>query len=394
MSNVVTVSELNEQVKSLMEATFTHIMVEGEIGRVTYHASGHVYFNIKDQNSSLKCVMFRSNAARLKFRLEQGQHIIISGSLGVYKPRGEYQLYAVNIEPYGAGALAVAYEQLKAKLKAAGYFEDKKPIPKHISHIAIVTSKSGAAIADMFKVIDKRWPLLKVTLIDTLVQGENSAAQIARHIAYADTLGADVIVAGRGGGSIEDLWGFNEEAVAEAIHRAKTPVVSAVGHEVDTLISDFVADLRAPTPSAAMEMILPDKNEVLFGIDELMTRYKRAMEHKLSQMQTQCESLRGEFERYFPARKLQLQLEQITSLRQTFGRNIRYKLQTQQSRLDELRERYRLADPSTKVPAHSAFIVKGEKKSSLAQIKEGETFRLEDATTAIEAKALKKVKLS
>ena len=252
---LITVSALNEKIKSLLEATFMHIRLEGEIASVTYHSSGHVYFSLKDDRSSLRCVMWRSNAARLKFRLEKGAHVVIDGSVGVYTPRGEYQLIAVSVEPYGRGALAVAFEQLKKRLEAQGYFasERKKPLPRYPRRIALVTAAGGAALQDMLKVARKRWPLTELIVVDTPVQGEGAAESIARAIAYADTLGADIIVTGRGGGSVEDLWAFNEEAVAEAIFRAHTPVVSAVGHEVDTLISDFVADLRAPTPSAAMD---------------------------------------------------------------------------------------------------------------------------------------------
>ncbi len=275
----LTVSQINEQIKSLLESTFIQIRVEGELSRVTYHSSGHIYFSIKDEKSSLSCVMFRSNAARLRFRLEEGQHVVLGGSITVYVPRGNYQMMVQSAEPYGAGALAVAFEQLKKRLQEEGLFapERKRPIPRTIRHIAVVTSKTGAAIQDMIRVAGKRWPLLRITMVDTLVQGAEAAEEIARHIAYADRLGADVLIVGRGGGSIEDLWAFNEEVVARAIAACKTPVVSAVGHEVDTLISDFVADMRAPTPSAAMEQILPDRVEVLYALDEMMNRMSQRM---------------------------------------------------------------------------------------------------------------------
>jgi len=252
MPNTMTVTSLNTKIKSLLETTFMHILVEGEISSVTYHNSGHVYFSIKDKESSIKCVMFRSNANRMKFRLERGQHVVVNGSISVYTPRGEYQLMTVSVEPFGQGALALAYEQLKEKLQQKGYFDParKKAQPKYIKKIALVTASKSAALQDMLKIIDKRWRLLEVVVIDTLVQGDRSAPQIAEALEYADTLGVDVIVVGRGGGSKEDLWAFNEEVVADAIYKLNTFVVSAVGHEVDVQISDFVADLRAPTPSA------------------------------------------------------------------------------------------------------------------------------------------------
>ena len=186
--SMMSVSSLNTKIKSLLEATFMHILVEGEVASVTYHTSGHVYFSIKDQQSSIKCVMWRSSATKLKFRLENGMHIVIEGSVGVYTPRGEYQFYAVHIEPYGKGALALAYEQLKERLKEKGYFDAqrKKAIPKHIRKIALVTAKESAALHDMLKIIQHRWALLEVMVVDTLVQGEQAAEQIAKALRYAD----------------------------------------------------------------------------------------------------------------------------------------------------------------------------------------------------------------
>jgi len=204
MSQMMSVSSLNIKIKSLLEATFMHILVEGEVASVTYHTSGHVYFSIKDKESSIKCVMWRSSVSKLKFRIEKGMHIVVEGSVGVYTPRGEYQFYAVKVEPYGQGALALAYEQLKEKLKAKGYFDvhRKKPIPKHIKKIALVTAKDSAALHDMLKIIEKRWALVEVFIVDTLVQGEAAVKQIAKSLKYADSLNADVVIVGRGGGSL------------------------------------------------------------------------------------------------------------------------------------------------------------------------------------------------
>ena len=298
MNSAMSVNSLNIKIKSLLEASFMHIRVEGEIASVTYHqASGHLYFSIKDDKSAIKCVMFRSSVQHLRFELQKGERIVVEGSVGVYTPRGEYQFYVVHIEPFGRGALALAYEQLKLKLKSKGYFEqsNKKPIPKNIHKIALVTAKNSAASHDMIKIIQKRYPLVEVTIIDTLVQGERASREIAQALYYADTIGADVIIVGRGGGSTEDLWAFNEEVVADAIFALLTPVVSAVGHEIDTLISDFVADLRAPTPSAAIEMILPDRQEILYAIDELLERYKSIIEqiiyYKSKELQQSSQTL-------------------------------------------------------------------------------------------------------
>ena len=340
MSNTLSVTSLNNQIKSLLETTFVHVSVEGEVSRFTYHGSGHLYFTLKDENSSISCVMFRGNNAKMKFRLEEGMKIIIHGSISLYVPRGSYQLNCVSIEPSGSGALAKAYEQLKEKLKNLGYFEQgsKKQIPKYIKTMALVTSNTGAALQDMLRVAQNRWPLVKITIIDTIVQGENSAPNIASNIKLADSLGVDVIVTGRGGGSIEDLWGFNEEIVANAIFEASTPVVSAVGHEIDFVISDFVSDLRAPTPSAAMEMILPDKNELLMNIDGMIEQMEYVFKKIISQKSYELQNLRSEFQRYSFEQKRDMILKEISLLSQRFSLKLNQIVQEKQRQISITKE--------------------------------------------------------
>ena len=341
--SMMSVSSLNTKIKSLLEATFMHILVEGEVASVTYHTSGHVYFSLKDKESSIKCVMWRSSVAKLKFRIEKGMHIVIEGSVGVYTPRGEYQFYVVHVEPYGKGALALAYEQLKERLKAKGYFDAqrKKPIPKHIKKIALVTAKESAALHDMLKIIEHRWPLLEVLIVDTLVQGEQAAEQIANALRYADSLDVDVVVVGRGGGSAEDLWSFNEEVVADAIFAMQTPVVSAVGHEVDVMISDFVADMRAPTPSAAMEMILPDAREILYTLAESSERFTYMMEQKLQRLLRELRHAEEVLLRSSPSRQLYETESKFTRLEDEFKRVMQYKLERFSSSLPEVTKNYR-----------------------------------------------------
>ena len=415
MQQMMTVSSLNTKIKSLLEATFMHIMVEGEIASVTYHhASGHIYFTIKDDSSSIKCVMFRSNAAKLKFRLEKGEHIVVEGSVGVYTPRGEYQFYAVHAEPYGKGALAVAFEQLKKKLEAKGYFEQtsKKDIPRHIEKIALVTAKESAALYDMLKIIEKRWPMVSVTILDTLVQGERAAEEIASALQYADTIGADVIVTGRGGGSVEDLWAFNEEIVADAIYNLKTPVVSAVGHEVDTVISDFVSDLRAPTPSAAIEMILPDKSEVLYSIDELSNRFSDRIsqilyhkEHTLKQrkdellrysISSRLDMLMGEFkslsDRYrsvidYRMKQMEASTQPVSG---AFLQQIRFIMEHKNSQLLSLADQYSSSNPRDRVKKGWAKISIEGKAVPLGEIEPGNDFTVEDKNIKIKAKCIEK----
>ncbi|WP_457606438.1 exodeoxyribonuclease VII large subunit [Nitratifractor sp.] len=411
---MMSVSALNEKIKSLLEATFLHIRVEGEVASVTYHSSGHLYFSVKDDRSTLRCVMWRSNVSRMRFRLEKGEHIVIDGSIGVYTPRGEYQLIAVQIEPYGRGALALAFEQLKKKLEAKGYFDAtrKKPLPPYPRRIALVTAAGGAALQDMLKVARRRWPLVELLVLDVRVQGEGAAEEIARGIAYADTLGADLIVTGRGGGSVEDLWAFNEEAVADAIYAAQTPVVSAVGHEVDTLISDFVADLRAPTPSAAIEMILPDANELLRTIDELGEQMGRRVAQILHQKE---ERLRREAEAIRGASVLR----RLVTLEESFARIgrdlrevIRYRLSQFEGRIsplerqmtesvdlrlrrsgEELRslsEALRRNDPTLRSKEGWAEVLSEGRRRALESIKVGERFELSDGRVKVRAQCLEK----
>lgn len=287
----LSVSELNLQIKSLLEATFLQVSVCGEVSNCTYHSSGHIYFSIKDKDSALKCVMFRGNARNLKFKIEDGMDLTLSGGITLYTPRGEYQLNCLSAIPSGIGELTLAFEQLKKDYEAKGYFNNKKSIPRFPYKIALITSKSGAVLQDMLRIAKRRWNLIEFTLMDTLVQGEGAKENIARNIQYADSLGFDCIVIARGGGSLEDLWAFNEPLVIEAIYQAKTPIISAIGHEPDFVLSDFVADLRAPTPSAAMEMLLPDKLEWLMNLDLLQKNLDNKIQMILYQKHKKLEHL-------------------------------------------------------------------------------------------------------
>ena len=408
----MSVSSLNTKIKSLLEATFMHTLVEGEVASVTYHTSGHLYFSIKDTKSSIKCVMWRSSVARMKFRIEKGMHIVVEGSVSVYTPRGEYQFQTVRIEPYGQGALALAYEQLKKKLKEQGYFdaERKKPIPKHIRKVALVTAKDSAALHDMLKIIEKRWKLLDVTIVDTLVQGEQAGVQIAHALRYADSLNVDVVVVGRGGGSAEDLWAFNEEVVAQALYEMHTPVVSAVGHEVDTLISDFVADLRAPTPSAAMEMILPDMAEIRYGLDETADRFMQTVKQHLIQKETSLTHLLARLRQTSPQRKLKALEERFIQDYELFNRTMRHLLENKQTHLpraqvlltqqkefmlqkklqslSQLEAQFRLYNPTLKSKEGWGEVVVNGKRTALKQLKKGDCFVVQDVEVKIEAEVM------
>ncbi len=412
MQKALSVTSLNEQIKSLLESTFLHVYIEGEVSRVTYHNSGHLYFTIKDENSSISCVMFRGNNAKMKFRLEEGMSVFIHGSISVYIPRGSYQLNCVSIEPSGSGALALAYEQLKKRLEDMGYFsvEKKKKIPKFIKKIALVTSETSAALQDMIRVANKRWPLLSIVVVDTVVQGESSSFSIVNGIKKADLLEVDVIVVARGGGSIEDLWGFNEERVAHAIFEAKTPVVSAVGHEIDFVISDFVADLRAPTPSAAMEMILPDKNEFLIWIDEKMDEFKRTFLGHLAKKEHSLSNLEKEFQRYsfehkfhnlnkdieFLKKSFNLKLTQILDLKRESIKSLEDELDfsfknhivKKETSLNSLLNSLKSRNPVLGLNDYFAQTVKDGKKVKLSELKNGDVFELQSKESSLKAEVL------
>lgn len=281
------VTELNEYIKGLVEADafLGSVAVRGELSNYKVYPSGHHYFTLKDQQSSLRCVMFRYAAGKLRFRPESGMGVIVTGRVSVYPRDGAYQLYAESIVPEGSGELQLAYEQLKAKLEREGLFDraHKKPIPRYPERIAVVTSAAGAAVHDIIRVLRRRWPVAKVILLPVRVQGEEAPPEIAAAIRYASAHKiADTLITGRGGGSIEDLWAFNDERVARAIYDCEIPVISAVGHEPDVTIADFVADLRAATPSNAAELAAPDMAELMQAIDTARARLERATLKKIS----------------------------------------------------------------------------------------------------------------
>ena len=287
----LSVSELNARIKGLIESdpVLGSVYVRGELSNYKVYPSGHHYFTLKDAESSLRCVMFRSAASKLRFRPESGMRVTAWGRVAVYPRDGAYQLYCEGLMPEGAGDLQVAYEQLKAKLAAEGLFDPahKKPIPHYPERIAVITSSAGAAVHDIIRVLRKRWPVAKVVLLPVRVQGVEAPPEIAGALRYANKYRvADVIITGRGGGSIEDLWAFNDERVARAIYASELPVISAVGHEPDVTIADFVADLRAATPSNAAELVAPDVSELRDAIRSASARLDQAIGRGLSQRRT------------------------------------------------------------------------------------------------------------
>lgn len=307
----ISVSELNNYIKNMFDTSrfLSSVTVKGEISNFTYHRSGHLYFSLKDGESQIKAVMFRSSAAKLKFMPESGMKVIAHGAVSVFTRDGAYQLYVSSIQPDGIGALYLAYEQLKEKLSAEGLFEEehKKLLPPFPERIGVITSPAGAAVRDIINVVGRRFPMAKIYLYPALVQGAGSEDSLIRGLDYLDRSGlADVIIIGRGGGSIEDLWSFNSEKLARRIFDAKTPVISAVGHETDFTICDFVSDLRAPTPSAAAELAVPDIRELYMRLDAYSGRAASSLERRLERSEERFATLRsklieGRLEAYFSA---------------------------------------------------------------------------------------------
>jgi len=415
--NTLSVSALNEQIKTVLESTFERVFVEGELSRITFHNSGHIYFTLKDSSSAISAVMFRGNASKLRFRLEEGMKVIIDGAITLYKPRGSYQINCFSIEPAGQGALALAYEQLKQKLSSQGYFnpERKKELPKFPSRIALITSGTGAALQDMLRVANSRYRLLEIDVYDVLVQGEGAAFSITRALKIADTKEYDVIVIGRGGGSIEDLWAFNEEVVADAVFHAKTPIVSAVGHEIDWVISDFVADLRAPTPSAAMEMILPDTNELYQYLDSLSTQMSQKLHQKIYNLSQELLHVKNSYIQHSVEKKLQYNANEIQKLQEDFAQAIAFRLQNYKKDVDSLQQRFPQTiesvlniaqnqllnlqkmlesnNPKYKNKKGFAQIVKDSQVVDVSSLKVDDIFEAQSDEYIVSAKVLKKEKI-
>lgn len=319
-ADVFSVSALNNYIKNLFETnrTLSSVTVRGEISNFVNHRSGHLYFSLKDEDGQIRAVMFRSRAQTLKFMPETSMKVIVHGSVTVYPRDGSYQIYVSSMQPDGIGALYLAYEQMKARLLAEGLFDEehKLPIPEMPSRIGVITSPTGAAVRDIINVTGRRFPQAEIFIYPALVQGEGAEESLIKALDYLDSSSlCDVIIIGRGGGSIEDLWAFNSERLARRIYAATTPVISAVGHETDFTICDFVADLRAPTPSAAAELAVPDRRELMMRLDSYDERLRLALERKLTRSRERLEYLADTIGRFSPANLILARRDALISLR-------------------------------------------------------------------------------
>lgn len=325
-----------------------NVFLKGEISNFKAHSTGHLYFSLKDETSKINAIMFSTNAKKLKFRPQDGSKVLLVGRISVYEATGNYQIYVEDMIEDGVGNLYIAYEKLKAELAKEGLFDDshKKKIPKIPSKVGIITAPTGAAIKDIISTIRRRFPLCETILFPSLVQGENAASDIVKNIKLADTYDLDVLIVGRGGGSIEDLWPFNEEIVARAIYEANVPIISAVGHEVDFTIADFVSDLRAPTPTGAAELAVPNQTDVLKHIEQLRIRANENIYKKINYQKLYLDSLKNSFVIKSPMimyenkkQKLDMNLEKIKNL-------INNILEVRKSKFNLLKSNYLLNNPN------------------------------------------------
>ena len=330
---VLSVSQLNNRARLLLEDVFAQIWVEGEISNLAKPASGHIYFTLKDSQAQVRCALFRQNAARVREALRDGLAVKVRGRVSLFEGRGDYQLILDTVEPAGDGALRLAFEALKEKLSAEGLFSpaNKVALPAHPQHIGIISSPTGAVIRDIISVFRRRAPQVALSLIPTAVQGREATGQIVRALQLADRQGFDALILARGGGSLEDLWCFNEEAVARAIAACQTPIVSAVGHETDVSISDFVADVRAPTPSAAAELLAPDNSDLLQRIDSLHRRLQLQMRTRLRHAQLSLDSITRRMRH--PGERLRQQAQRLDDLDMRLSRAMQRHLQGQRQTL-------------------------------------------------------------
>ena len=352
--NYLTVQALTKYIKRKFEVDpyLREVYVKGELSNVKLHTSGHIYFTLKDEKSQIQAVMYARNANALKFKPENGMKVMIQGDVNVYESSGRYQLYANDIQPDGIGSLHIAFEQLKKELEARGYFkpEFKQPIVKFPKKIGVITAKTGAAIRDILSTLKRHYPIAEVVVIPTLVQGKNAAPQIAEAIKRANEIGQiDTLIVGRGGGSIEDLWAFNEEIVAQAIFESHIPIISAVGHETDVTIADFVADLRAPTPTGAAKMAVPDQIELMQYIMSLKARVFNQTQGILKHERERLNRVQNSYTMQYPDRLYRPFIEQLARLDEQLDQYIKRTIERSKNQQMQLTERLRAQNPIKEV---------------------------------------------
>ncbi len=389
------VSEVNRYVRDLLESdhNLRDLWVQGEVSNLARPRSGHIYFTLKDDRASLRCVMWRSTVQQQKFLPQDGDAVEAHGKISVYEVGGQYQFYVDRIKPRGKGALYQEFLRLKAKLEAEGLFDEerKRPIPLWPERIGIVTSPTGAALRDMLNTLRRRYPLVEVLLAPSAVQGQAAPGEIVRALQVLnEKVKPDVILVGRGGGSIEDLWAFNDENVARAIAASEVPVISGVGHQTDFTIADFVADLRAPTPTAAAELAVPNREDLLLDLSAACQRLEQVVTLKLDDQRWQLKNLAQAIRRLSPQVRIQSDRQRLDELSHRAATTVRHTLQIQRSRLDAAVQRLNDLNPQTVLKRGYALVTDAEERivRSAAQVEPGDALhvRVSDGEFGVKVK--------
>lgn len=398
MKNAYSVGQVNRYIRNMFTQDYLlqKIYVKGEVSNCKYHTSGHIYFSLKDETGTLNCVMFAGHRRGLAFAMKNGDKVIVGGSVDVYERDGRYQMYAKEISLEGAGALYERYLALKQELEDMGMFaqEYKQPIPRFIKRLGVVTAPTGAAVQDIRNISYRRNPYLQIILYPALVQGAGAAESLVKGIEMLDAAGVDVIIVGRGGGSIEDLWAFNEEIVARAIFQCRTPVISAVGHETDFTIADFVADLRAPTPSAAAELAVDDYRSVAEAVSIYRQRFCRAMSSRADLYRSKIEHLQTKFAYLSPENRLREQRQRLTDLENAIQNGMDMKIRDDRHRLSLYLERFAGLSPLKKLNQGYSYVTDKKKQAltSVEQVRNGDTIYIAVTDGMIEAQVESTVK--
>lgn len=393
--SVYSVGQVNSYIKNMFAQDFmlSRIYVRGEVSNCKYHTSGHLYFSLKDASGTIACVMFAGQRRGLAFRMKDGDKVIVGGSVNVYERDGKYQLYAREISLEGAGLLYERFLALKKELEEMGMFapEYKQPIPFYVKRLGVVTAPTGAVIQDIRNVAYRRNPYVQIVLYPALVQGEGAVESIVRGIETLDRLHLDVLIVGRGGGSIEDLWAFNEEPVAQAIFNCETPVISAVGHETDTTIADYVADLRAPTPSAAAELAVTDIRGILERMDQYRRRMNYSLQTQVQQARTRLQSYQARWNYLNPVQRLEKQKDRLADAERRLQENMEAVLQNKRHRLELYIRQMQGLSPLDKLNQGFSYVENQEQRpvTRIAQVQEGELLKIQvtDGTIEAEVKA-------
>jgi exodeoxyribonuclease VII large subunit len=391
MKTVYSVGQVNRYVKNMFiqDYVLRKVYVKGEVSNCKYHTSGHIYFSLKDETGVLSCVMFAGQRRGLAFRMKDGDRVVVGGAVDVYERDGRYQMYAKEITLEGAGALYERFLALKAELEEMGMFapEYKQPIPRFIRRLGVVTAPTGAAVQDIRNISLRRNPYLQIILYPALVQGDGAADSIVKGIRMLDEAGVDTIIVGRGGGSIEDLWAFNEEKVARAIFECRTPIISAVGHEVDFTIADFVADLRAPTPSAAAELAVDDMAQVMYTLSSYQERFQRDMREEIEFQRVRLGQYQMRLKYLSPESRLRDRRQALVDFEDTLRRAMDNKLQQYRHRLGIYLERYQGLSPLAKLNQGYSFVADtdGRGITSVSQVKPGDRVEISVTDGVIQA---------